>query len=76
MVSVKQLSIEINRNQVEEFFGQFSCRCDAWSSRGMSSSKNATVEIACESILTTSIGLSFSTAKPFLTTMLTSYIVC
>jgi netrin receptor unc-5 len=49
MVSVKQLTIEINRNQVEEFFGHFSCRCDAWSSRGMSSSKNATVEMACKS---------------------------
>ena len=46
--TVKALTLTITRNQVEEFFGVYTCRCDAWTSKGNRSSKNATVEIACE----------------------------
>ena len=41
--------IQVTRNAVEEFFGRFTCHCDAWSSRGRVSSRNATVETACKS---------------------------
>ena len=40
--------IQVTRNAVEEFFGRFTCHCDAWSSRGRVSSRNATVETACK----------------------------
>ena len=49
MISVKSLTLLLSRNQVEEFFGVYTCRCDAWTSKGQTSSKNATVNIACES---------------------------
>ena len=45
---VRSLSLVVTRNQVEEFFGQFSCRCDAWSSKGRVSSANVTVSTACK----------------------------
>lgn len=45
-VTVKTLTLEVTRDLVEEFFGLFTCKCDAWSSRGMVSSHNASVEIA------------------------------
>ena len=48
MITVKKLVLEITRNQIEEIFGQFTCRCDAWSQKGRTSSKNATVEISCK----------------------------
>lgn len=46
---VKELRLEVTRNMVEEFFGQFSCRCEAWSAKGKSaSSNNVSVETACK----------------------------
>ncbi len=45
---VKEVTLEVRRNDIEEFFGHFSCRCDAWSAKGMVSSKNISVETACE----------------------------
>ena len=50
MITVKILSLEVTEGQIEEFFGVFTCRCDAWNKKGRSSSKNASVEIACKSI--------------------------
>ncbi len=47
-LAVKSLSMEVGRNDVEEFFGRFRCRCDAWSKRGRVSSRNVTVQTACE----------------------------
>ena len=52
---MKELRIEITRNMVEEFFGKFTCRCDAWSARGRISSRNVTVETACKSELNNKI---------------------
>ena len=49
MITVKILSLEVTEGQIEEFFGVFTCRCDAWNKKGRSSSKNASVEIACKS---------------------------
>ena len=48
MITVKILSLEVTEGQIEEFFGVFTCRCDAWNKKGRSSSKNASVEIACK----------------------------
>ena len=47
-INVKTLSLQLNRVDIEEFFGLYTCRCDAWSAKGMTSSKNATVEVACK----------------------------
>lgn len=47
-INVKSLSLQLNRINIEEFFGVFTCRCDAWSAKGMTSSKNASVEFACK----------------------------
>ena len=43
-------SVKINNSllQVEEFFDEFRCQCDAWSSKGLSSSRPATVAIGCK----------------------------
>ena len=49
MITVKRLSLDVTEGQIEEFFGIFTCRCDAWNKKGRSSSKNATVEISCKS---------------------------
>ena len=46
--NVKTLTLQLNRVHIEEFFGLYTCRCDAWSAKGMTSSKNATVEVACK----------------------------
>ena len=35
-------------SKVEEFFDEFRCQCEAWSSRGLTSSKQATVAIGCK----------------------------
>ena len=48
---VRILSLVIYREQVEEFFDEFRCQCDAWSSRGLSSSRPATVASGCKSFL-------------------------
>ena len=48
-VTVKTLSLQLDRINIEEFFGLYTCRCDAWSTKGMTSSKNASVEVACKS---------------------------
>ena len=47
-VTVKSLSLQLDRINIEEFFGLYSCRCDAWSAKGMTSSKNASIEVACK----------------------------
>ena len=47
-INVKTLTLQLNRINIEEFFGLYTCRCDAWSAKGMTSSKNATVEVACK----------------------------
>ena len=49
VVHVKTLTLQLNRINIEEFFGLYACQCDAWSARGMTASKNATVEVACKS---------------------------
>ena len=45
---VRILSLVIYREQVEEFFAEFRCQCDAWSTRGLSSSRPATVATGCK----------------------------
>ena len=45
---VRILSVEISREQVEEYFDVFKCHCDAWSSKGQTSSKSATVATGCK----------------------------
>ena len=43
---VKDLSLEVRQEEVDEIFGTFWCQCDAWSSKGKVSSRNVTVETA------------------------------
>ena len=45
---VRILSVEISREQVEEYFDVFKCHCDAWSSKGQARSKSATVATGCK----------------------------
>jgi leucine-rich repeat transmembrane protein FLRT len=45
-----EASINITRNEVEEYFGKdkFKCECIAWSSRGQIRSQPAAVDVACK----------------------------
>ncbi|XP_075233698.1 unc-5 [Lycorma delicatula] len=41
-----EVSINITRDNVEEFFGKFKCECIAWSSRGTIKSQPAAIDVA------------------------------
>jgi leucine-rich repeat transmembrane protein FLRT len=45
-----EASINITRNEVEEYFGKdkFKCECIAWSSRGQIRSQPAAIDVACK----------------------------
>lgn len=44
-----EASVNVTRQDVEEFFGdKYTCTCLAWSSRGKIRSRPATVQYACE----------------------------
>ena len=45
---VRQLTVTISRAMVEQIFAEFECECEAWSSLGHSSSRPASVTVACE----------------------------
>jgi hypothetical protein len=45
---VKTLTLQLTIEMIEEYFELYTCRCDAWSAKGMTSSQNATVEFACK----------------------------
>ncbi|TRY68405.1 hypothetical protein TCAL_10234 [Tigriopus californicus] len=45
---IKKLTLEVTRNQVEEYFGTFMCQCQAWSAKGMTNSKNVSIETSCK----------------------------
>ncbi len=49
---IRELHLEVTRDLVEEFFGKFTCRCDAWSKVGRVSSRDVLVETACKSVCT------------------------
>lgn len=59
-----EATINITRDNVEEYFGKdrFKCECIAWSSRGNIKSRPAIVEVACKySTRILSVGIFFAT---------------
>ena len=49
-VQLEEVTANISRDLVEEYFGEgpFKCDCHAWSSRGGVKSQAATVTVACK----------------------------
>lgn len=45
-----ELSVNVTRDDVEEYFGteSFRCECVAWNSRGQIKSQPAVVDVACK----------------------------